>query len=174
MQKFHYTDGTNTFGPFTAEELEGKGITGDTYVWTEGLPNWVVARQVPELASVIATGQQPYYTAGSSSVPPQFSSPRPPVFAQQQGRPPKNYLIETILTTIFCCWPLGIPSIIYATRVEKKYYAGDYLGAEQDAASAKKWMWINIGSCIALWLLYFLIFGFAMFGALMGGGDYNY
>ncbi|MFD2966925.1 CD225/dispanin family protein [Sphingobacterium bambusae] len=174
MQKFHYTDGTNTFGPFTVEELQGKGITGDTYVWTEGLPSWVVARQIPELASVISDGQQPYYSSGGATVPPQFGAPRPPVFAQQYGgRPPKTYLVETILTTIFCCWPLGIPSIIYAARVEKKYYAGDISGAEQDSANAKKWMWINVGACIGLWFLYFLIFGLGIFGALMSG-HYDY
>lgn len=172
MQKFHYTDGTNTFGPFTIEELQGKGITGDTYVWTEGMPSWVVARQVPELAELIGQGGQPYFSA-AGTVPPQFAGSVPPAFSQYNGRPPKSYLIETILTTIFCCWPLGIPSIIYASRVEKKYYAGDIAGSELDSASAKKWMWINVGACVGLWILYFLIFGFALFGAMLGG-SYDY
>lgn len=173
MQKYHYTDGTNTFGPFTIEELSTKGITADTYVWTEGLPSWIPARQAPELAAIIQAGDQPYFTAGSQPPPPQFPNAGRPMYAQTAGRPPKTYLLETILTTIFCCWPLGIPSIIYASRVEKKYYAGDLAGAEEDSANAKKWMWINLGACLVLWVLYFVIFGFAMFGALLGSSSYS-
>jgi len=170
MQKFHYTDGTNTFGPFSVEELKGKGITGDTYVWAEGLPNWVAARQIPELASVINEATQPYYT-GTTQVPPQFGGSIPPAFNKPDGRPPRTYLIESILTTIFCCLPLGIPSIIYASRVEGKFYRGDYAGAEADSAKAKKWLFINLGLSVGLWLLYFVIFGSAMFAAMMG--DFN-
>lgn len=169
MQKYHYTDGTNTFGPFSVEELKTKGITGSTYVWSEGMPNWALAQDVPELSSIIGDGSQPYYT-GAHQVPPQFPNTPHLPYNQNFGRPPKTYLLETILTTIFCCWPLGIPAIVYASRVEKKFYAGDVLGAELDSANAKKWMWINVGVCIGLWLLYFLIFGFAMFGAFMSGG----
>ncbi|WDF69164.1 CD225/dispanin family protein [Sphingobacterium oryzagri] len=173
MQKYHYTDGTNSFGPFSITELQEKNITADTYVWTEGLPTWIPARQVPELAPILRTEDQPYFTASNQPPPAQFPNVGAPVYTQASGRPPKTYLIETILTTIFCCWPLGIASIIYASRVEKKFYAGDYLGAERDSANAKKWMWINVGACIVLWILYFLIFGVAMFGALVGGDSYS-
>ncbi|WP_437920561.1 CD225/dispanin family protein [Sphingobacterium sp. LRF_L2] len=170
MQKYHYTDGTNTFGPFSIEELQSKGITADTYVWTEGMPTWVLARQVPELTSLLFSEGQPYYT-NAGQAPPQFPQTPPSAFGQNLQYPPKNYLIETILTTIFCCWPLGIPSIIYASRVEKRFYAGDLQGAEEASAQAKKWMWINVGACIGLWLLYFIIFGIGMFGAIMSGSS---
>lgn len=166
MQKYHYTDGTNTFGPFSIDELKYKGITGDTLVWTEGMPNWVLARQVPELVSIIQESDRPYFTADSQPPPAQFpNSGAAPLYGQSSGRPPKTYLLEAILTTIFCCWALGIPSIVYASRVERKFYAGDFLGAEQDSANAKKWMWINVGACI---VLYFIIFVFGIFGAMFG------
>lgn len=172
MQKYHYTDGVNTFGPFSVEELQSKGLTRETYVWTEGMPSWVQAQSVPELTGLFAQEGQPYFTA-TPQTPPQFSGTPAIPFGQQPNQPPKTYLIETILTTIFCCWPLGIPSIVYASRVEKKFYAGDYIGATRDSANAKKWMWINVGACIALWILYFLIFGVAFFGAILSGsGDY--
>lgn len=169
MQKYHYTDGSNTFGPFSVEELKAKGITGDTYVWAEGMPNWVHAKNVPELSDILPNDSQPYFKE-SSQIPPQFpNTPTSSPYSQRMEQPPKSYLLETILTTIFCCWPLGIPSIIYASRVEKKFYAGDVMGAELDSANAKKWMWINVGVCVGLWVLYFIIFGFAMFGAVMSG-----
>lgn len=167
MGKYHYTDGTNIFGPFSIEELKTKGITGDTYVWTAGMPNWVFAKGIPELSAILTaeSASQPYFSS-TQQIPPQFPNTPTTSYGQNQGYPPKSYLLETILTTIFCCWPLGIPSIVYASRVEKKFYAGDVFGAEQDSASAKKWMWINVGVCIGLWVLYFIIFGFAMFAAI--------
>ncbi|MGO1244153.1 MAG: CD225/dispanin family protein [Sphingobacterium sp.] len=164
MQKYYYTDGAKSFGPFSIDELKTKGITGDTYVWMEGMANWALAKTIPELAAALGQSDQPYYTA-NAGVPPQFS----PIQQQQNttfgrpagGNPPKNYLVETILTTIFCCWPLGIPSIIYAARVEKKFYRGDIAGSEIDSANAKKWMTINIIACVVVWLFYgaLLVFG---------------
>ena len=32
--------------------------------------------------------------------------------------PPKNWLVESILVTLFCCLPLGIAGIINASKVE--------------------------------------------------------
>lgn len=36
-------------GPFPAEALKAQGLMPDTYVWREGLQNWVAASQLPEL-----------------------------------------------------------------------------------------------------------------------------
>lgn len=47
------------------------------------------------------------------------------------------YLIWSILVTLFCCLPLGIGSIIYATKINSAQAAGDYAGA-QDAAKKCK------------------------------------
>ncbi|MBQ5834621.1 MAG: CD225/dispanin family protein, partial [Bacteroidaceae bacterium] len=61
------------------------------------------------------------------------------------GQCPDNYLVWTILTTILCCWPLGIPGIVYATKVEKLWRAGDSAGAQQAAEQAKMWCFISLG-----------------------------
>ncbi|SFS61300.1 CD225/dispanin family protein [Sphingobacterium wenxiniae] len=165
MKKYHYSDGTNSFGPFSIEELAHKGLTPDTFVWEAGFPNWVKAKEVPELASLFAhtdlANPAPYYTNPYSNAP-----------SLPNAQPPKNYLIETIITTIFCCLPLGIVSIVYASRVEKKFYSGDTIGAENDSANAKKWLWINVGVTIALYILQFIFFGTAIFMALLEGGSY--
>src|SRR5690606_39441568 len=100
------------------------------------MPNRVLAKSVPELNSILSGDPQPYFT-GSPQTPPQFPNTPTSPYNQHMGQPPKTYLLETILTTIFCCWPLGIPSIIYASRVEKKFYAGDVLGAEIGRASCR-------------------------------------
>ena len=170
MKKYYYTDGANTFGPFSIDELKEKRITGDTFIWWEGISDWVLAKSVSELNDIVSDDGQPYFSGVQQVNSPFSSVPNPNLRnTQNASSPPKTYLLETILTTIFCCWPLGIVSIIYAARVEKKFYAGDIVGAKIDSASAKKWMWINIGVCVGIWVLYFVFFGFAIFGILMSG-----
>jgi len=79
---------------------------------------------------------------------------------------PKNYLIESILVTIFCCQPFGIVSIVYASQVNSKYTLGDYDGALQASKNAKKWMiWgLIVGLIIAVgFLLFYGAVFFSMF-----------
>jgi heme/copper-type cytochrome/quinol oxidase subunit 4 len=52
---------------------------------------------------------------------------------------PKNYLIESILATIFCCFPFGIPAIIYASQANSKFAIGDFEGAQKASKNAKNW-----------------------------------
>lgn len=49
-----------------------------------------------------------------------------------------NYLVFAILM-IFCCWPFAIPAIINASKVRTLEAQGDYAGAEEASAAAKKW-----------------------------------
>ena len=65
-----------------------------------------------------------------------------------------NYLIPSILITIFCCWPLGIPAIIYAAKVNGLAGAGDIAGAVEASRKAKMWMFISLGSGLAIILIY--------------------
>ena len=53
------------------------------------------------------------------------------------GTPPPNYLVWAILTTIFCCLPLGVASIVFAAQVNGKYAAGDHAGAKNSSDKAK-------------------------------------
>jgi predicted secreted protein len=81
---------------------------------------------------------------------------------------PKNYLIESILVTIFCCLPLGIVGIVNAAQVNTKFDLGDYEGALKASKEAKKWMNLGLISSLVIGLFY-LIFIFALGGiALMG------
>ncbi|MCB0770315.1 MAG: CD225/dispanin family protein [Flavobacteriales bacterium] len=52
---------------------------------------------------------------------------------------PKNWLVESILVTLFCCLPLGIVGIINAAKVNGAYDGGDVAGAMKASADAKKW-----------------------------------
>ena len=53
---------------------------------------------------------------------------------------PKTYLTASIITAIFCCWPLSIPAIIYASRVEEYFYDGNYEAAVEASNTAKNWV----------------------------------
>ena len=79
--------------------------------------------------------------------PPSYGAPGP------QGTPPPNYLVWAILTTLLCCLPLGIPSIVFSTQVNSKWALGDVAGAQAASAKAKKFaMWAAIA-----WVIVFVI-----------------
>jgi hypothetical protein len=82
-------------------------------------------------------------------------------------RPPKpdNYLVWAILTTILCCLPFGIVSIVYSTKVDNLYYAGQYEEAQAKAKSAKTWAIIAASSgfvFLALYLIVVVVLGVGM------------
>ena len=81
---------------------------------------------------------------------------------QSGQRPPKSWLVESILATLFCCLPLGIVGIINATKVESRFFAGDVAGAEQASADAKRWtmisFWIGL-VVIVLYVVFVMIMG---------------
>jgi hypothetical protein len=70
-----------------------------------------------------------------------------PLPAQQ----PKNHLVFAILTTLFCCLPLGIVSIVKASQVSGLWAQGNYAGAQSASDSARKWaMWSAILGIVAI------------------------
>lgn len=50
-----------------------------------------------------------------------------------------NYLVQAILTTVFCCLPFGIVAIVYAAQVNAKLAGGDLQGALESSSKAKTW-----------------------------------
>lgn len=77
------------------------------------------------------------------------------------GVPPKNWLVESILVTLFCCLPFGIAGIVFSSQVNAKFAAGDYAGAQKASLEAGKWTKIGFFCGIAVIALYLIfIFGF--------------
>jgi hypothetical protein len=56
-----------------------------------------------------------------------------------------NYLAQSILVTVLCCLPFGIPAIVYSAQVNGKIQAGDIQGAIHASSKAKMWGWISFG-----------------------------
>ena len=67
-----------------------------------------------------------------------------------------NYLVPAIIS-IFCCWPLAIPAIIFATQVNGKVAAGDVAGAQESSKKAKMFSFLAIGLGVAGILIYVIM-----------------
>ncbi|MEZ0265521.1 MAG: DUF4339 domain-containing protein, partial [Phycisphaerae bacterium] len=59
MSQYYLADGNDRRGPFTADQLPSQGITAETLVWREGLPDWLRADAVPELRPYLPAPHNP-------------------------------------------------------------------------------------------------------------------
>ena len=63
-----------------------------------------------------------------------------------------NYMVPAIIS-IFCCWPLAIPAIIFASQVNGKVAAGDIQGAQDSSRKAKLFSFIGLGIGLVGWII---------------------
>lgn len=80
--------------------------------------------------------------------------------ADEQPAPPPmpdNYLALAIISTICCCLPFGVVSIVYATQVESLYLQGRYEEAVDKSNKAFKWAIAAAATIAAIMMLYVLI-----------------
>jgi len=80
--------------------------------------------------------------------------------------PPPNYLVWAILSTIFCCLPFGIVSIVFAAQVNSKWLEGDVTGANVASRNAKTWAWVSFGVGLAFVLVWVILVIFGIAGAV--------
>lgn len=98
-----------------------------------------------------------------------YGTPPPPAPGYSSpaagGTPPPNYLIWAILSTVLCCLPLGIASIVFAAQVNGKWAAGDVAGAQESSAKAKKFaIWAAIAGVV-----FIIIYGILAALGVMAG-----
>lgn len=99
-----------------------------------------------------------------------------PTYQQSPVQPPqpKNWLVESILVTLFCCLPFGIAGIVFAAQVSSKYASGDYEGSLQASREAAKWTKIGFFVGLGVLVLYFIaIFFFGVTGFWASHSYYN-
>ena len=82
---------------------------------------------------------------------------------------PDNWLIWAILSTVLCCLPLGIVSIIYATKVDNLWNSGQQEEAIKASNMARLFFFLALGGGVLAVIIGF-ISGLA--SVLMGGGYY--
>ena len=93
------------------------------------------------------------YDGGSYGAPP---PPSGGYGGAPAGPPPSNNLVLAILG-LLCCWPLGIPAVVFAAQVNGKWNAGDQAGAVEAAAKAKKFATIALVLGIIATLIYVVL-----------------
>lgn len=101
-----------------------------------------------------ATPPTPPYGGG-----PGYGGPGGPGYGGMNpgGTPPKNWLVESILVTLFCCLPLGVVGIINASSVNTKWAQGDYAGAQEASANAGKFTKIGLFVGLGVGVLYVIL-----------------
>jgi len=83
-------------------------------------------------------------------------------------KPPKTWLVESILVTLFCCLPFGIAGIVNAAKVESRFNSGDVAGAQQSSAEAKKWTMIGLWIGVAAYIIYIILVFIVGVGGILG------
>ena len=53
IKEYFFLKGKDQNGPFTIEQLEDKGLTSETLIWTAGMEGWNKLKDIPELAQAI-------------------------------------------------------------------------------------------------------------------------
>jgi hypothetical protein len=99
--------------------------------------------------------------------PPPFAPP--PYGVPQGGFPtqqPDSNLVWGILSTVLCCLPLGIVSIVYASKVSGLWAQGRYAEAQEASANAKKWAIWGAVAGVIVGIIYSII--------AVAGGMSNY
>ncbi len=73
------------------------------------------------------------------------------------GQRPPAYLVLSILVTLACCVPFGIVGIVYASKVDPAWNAGNYEDARTFSRKARNWsVWGIVISCF-WWVLYIIL-----------------
>src|SRR4051794_33439578 len=70
-------------------------------------------------------GQPPGQAPGQQWGPPEAAQ-----YGNWAAQKPNSYLAWAIVSTLLFCLPLGVTSIYYATRVNQRWIAGDFAGAQ--------------------------------------------
>lgn len=165
---FIVINGTQS-GPFSKEELRMRNISPSTFVWREGLNDWVPASSLPELADILveesafgAYAQQqpepPQKAPDSPAYPPYGTHLEPGAYDPYRRQPefPENYtnwqpwaIVGTICGALFSCIGLifGVLGIVNASKANKYYAAG--LRSLGDAANSTARTMTIISLCLA-------------------------
>lgn len=99
-----------------------------------------------------------------------MSQPWTPPLASGAAANVPNYLIPAILSTVFCCMPVGVVSIIFAAQVNSKIAAGDIAGATEASKKAKMFMFVAIALGALSWLIAIVVWIF-VFGSMAAFGS---
>lgn len=152
MERYFYLNSNNEqAGPVSPMDFGRYGINESTMIWKQGMSNWMRAGQIPELSQ--------YFRPVAPTPPPPFGGTNYNGDPYNRRKPikPDNGMVWAILSTLFCCLPFGIYSIIQASKVNGLYSNGCYDEAQRTAEEAKKWAGVGAIIGFVINVLYVLI-----------------
>src|SRR4051812_16521417 len=59
MVDYYYSNGTETFGPYSIDQLRDKQLAPETLVWHERLSEWAQLKDLPEAATYVSLKRTP-------------------------------------------------------------------------------------------------------------------
>lgn len=161
------TDG-QTRGPVGLDFFKVNHINAHSWVWHDGMPQWVEVHTVPSLRKYMRSDIAASFSTKKGIVDYDTERTKVPALAGisvseldlLRSRVPKTWLTESILITLFCCVPLGIVSIIYASRVAPYWRRGLYGESLAASSAAAMWVKLTLMVTIAIWVVYTVIWIF--------------
>ena len=190
MEIYIHANGSN-MGPYSLEQLKDLGISPDTPVWYNGLPDWTPAGVAPAHSELFFAPSPdkaivPEEPSAEAQATPASGESAPPIPGGQQGYnpnqgyygrqgynpqgypygpgqqgPPPSYLAWAIISTLCCCMPFGIVAIIYASKVNGLWLRGDVYGAQK--ASQRAQLWTILAIVLGLLANFFVMISEPMF-----------
>lgn len=149
-KEIYYVKDGQRIGPIRLSDFIALNLPGTTLIWYQGLTDWVPANQAPVTAGL--------YGGAAPSPAPNIPNPgynSQPYNPNRHTMPkPDSYLVWGILTTLFCCLPFGIVSIVYASKVDSLYAVGRYDEAVDASLKAKNWALASAVSALVLGVVY--------------------
>ncbi len=165
MKEFYYINAAGEkVGPLSLDEVSKHPVTSSTLVWLPGMSDWQKAAEVPAvMACIVPSAPQ---TPPMSQTPPMpgYSTASQPRCGQTQGQQarvvsnkPQNYMWLGIVSTLLCCLPAGIVSIVYAAKVDNLWNQGYYQEAEDASNNAKTWGIVSAALGVVCFIIGFII-----------------
>jgi len=153
-------------GPFPeaefVEKIRRAELGPEDLAWRDGMEGWKKLSEIEDFRVALSERVAPPATTTASPYqPPATQEWTPP--ARAPGPPVETYLWQSIVVTLLCCLPFGIPAIVYASRVETLRNAGDLHGAMAASRSARLWCWVSFWCWLGPVLLYLVL---VMFGTI--------
>ena len=176
--EWYYANNGQQAGPVSQDELADllrNGVIKSTdLVWNESMSEWAAIGTVPDFAAARPQVAPTYTETPPSLTPPPYSSsvPAAPSYSDPSGNPaPPNYLWQSIVVMLVCCLPLGIPALVFSTKVGPAHASGDHAAALDASKKAKLWCIIALVSGLVGIVLYVI---FIVFAGVMGASAEAY
>ena len=168
MSQWFYEYNGSSEGPVSERDIlrliEDGVITAKTGLWRQGMGDWQPAASVSPFSDEFQQPPPLPEDQSYSTKPPPMSSSESDSFHTGTGRQsapqrepdiPTN-MTKAILSTIFCCLPLGVVAIVKASGVSSAMRRGDYEEARRLSDEASTWSGWSIGLGLVVGIIYFI------------------